>query len=128
MDEWLAHNFAPHAGLRGALMAGPSMGYRIVGAGLTRYKQCTAALVTFEYPKGKVSLMIAPTECALVAGGEEMRYGPVVFHTYERTSVTVVAWTTRGLSYAMVYPASISGKERCLICHQPLAEQDASDR
>jgi anti-sigma factor RsiW len=95
--------------------------YKIVGARLLSLKGLTAALVMYENrtePQERVSLLIAPSSSAVVAGGEEIRSGHLLFHAFKSGGFRVITWNVHGLSYALVSSISGSAQQSCLVCHQ----------
>jgi hypothetical protein len=54
--------------------------YWLTGARLVSYKGNPAALVAYETPTEKITLLVASSKSAVVAGGEEVRSGALTFH------------------------------------------------
>ena len=98
--------------------------YWLAGASLVSYKGTPAALVAYETPTEKISLVIAPSKSAVVAGGEEVRSGNLAFHYRSDTNFEVITWTNHGLAYALVSALTGSPRHSCLVCHQDLADQN----
>lgn len=98
--------------------------YWLTGASLVNYKGSPAALVTYETEKDKISLLVDSSKFAVVAGGDEIRFGKLIFHYHNNSGFRVITWANHGLSYALV--SSISGPARasCLVCHQNMADRD----
>jgi anti-sigma factor RsiW len=99
--------------------------YRIAGASTVKYRGTNAVLVTYERDKQHISLLVAASEAAVVAGGEEVRYDRLVFHYRSQAGLRVITWTNHGLSYALVSTLSGSAKEPCMVCHQNMTDRDA---
>ena len=97
--------------------------YRLTGAGLVNYRGNKAALVTYENEGGKISLLVAPSKAAPVAGGDEVRFGHLIFHYRTDSGFKVITWSNHGLSYALVSSVSGSARESCLVCHQNMADR-----
>jgi hypothetical protein len=97
--------------------------YRLTGAGLVNYRGSKVALVTYEKESGKISLLVASSEVAPVAGGDEIRFGDLTFHYRTDNGFTVITWSTHGLSYALVSSVSGPARESCLVCHQNMADR-----
>lgn len=97
--------------------------YRLTGAGLVNYRGNKAALVTYEKEGGKISLLVASSKVAPVAGGDEVRFGDLTFHYRTDNGFKVITWSTHGLSYALVSNVSGSARESCLVCHQNMADR-----
>lgn len=89
------------------------------------YKGSYAASVTYKAHGDMVSLLIASSKSAVVAGGDQVRSGNLTFHYSRDAGHRVVTWSTHGVSYALVSPLSISAQESCLVCHQDMADRKA---
>ena len=99
--------------------------YRLTGARLLNYKDSLAALITYETPKDRISLVVASDKSAVVVGGNEVRFGLLTFHYRTEGGFEVITWSNHGLSYALVSNLSSSGRQSCLVCHQNMADHDA---
>lgn len=97
--------------------------YRLTGATLANYKGTPAALVTYETQNDKISLLVVSSKAAVVAGGDQIRFGKLTFHYQTASGFRVITWSNHGLSYALV--SSVSGQARasCLVCHQNMADR-----
>jgi len=96
--------------------------YQLTGATLVRYKGAPAALVTYEAPKEKISLLVASTRSAVVAGGDEVGFGKLRFHFRTESGFRVITWANHGLAYALVSSVSGPARSSCLVCHQNMAD------
>ena len=96
--------------------------YRLTGAGLVSYQGAPVALVAYEKQNEKISLLVASSESAVVAGGDEVRFGTLMFHYRTDHGFKVITWSTHGLSYALVSSVTGSARESCLVCHQAMAD------
>jgi hypothetical protein len=96
--------------------------YRLKGATLVNYKGSPAALVTYATQNDKISLLIDSSKSAVVAGGEEIRFGKLTFHYYNDSGFRVITWSNHGLSYALVSSVSGPARKSCLVCHQSMAD------
>ncbi|WP_213804710.1 zf-HC2 domain-containing protein [Granulicella sp. dw_53] len=99
--------------------------YRLMGARLVNYKGGRVALVTYGTEKESISLLVAPSQSAVVAGGDEVRSGRLVFHYRSDAGFNVTTWSNRGLAYALVSNISGSARGSCLVCHQSMTDRDA---
>src|SRR5215813_2307239 len=99
--------------------------YRLTGASLVGYRGSPAALVMYERPDEKISLLVASSESAVVAGGDEVRFGSLTFHYCTESGFKVITWANHGLSYALVSSISGSPRQSCLVCHQDMADKGA---
>ena len=97
--------------------------YRLKGATLVNYKGSPAALVTYETQNDKISLLIDSSKSAVVAGGDEVRFGKLTFHYRNDSGFRVITWTNHGLSYALVSSVSGPARTSCLVCHQNMADR-----
>jgi anti-sigma factor RsiW len=98
--------------------------YKITGARLVKFKSSEAALVTYETQKEKISLLVASSRYAVVAGGDEVQFGDLIFHYLSEGQFKVITWSNHGLSYALVSSISGSARQSCMVCHQNLADRD----
>jgi anti-sigma factor RsiW len=103
-----------------ALNANPT--YKLVGASLVKYQGIPAAMVLYDAPSGKVSLLVESSKAAVVAGGDEIRYGALVFHYRNDGRFKVITWSAHDLSYALVSSISGSAQESCMVCHQSMGD------
>ena len=98
--------------------------YWLTGARLVSYKGSPAALVGYETPTEKISLVIASSRSAVVAGGQQVRSGGLSFHYRSGANFQVITWTNHGLTYALVSSSTDSPQHSCLVCHQDMADQN----
>jgi anti-sigma factor RsiW len=96
--------------------------YQLSGGSLVSYQGSPAALVIYEKQKERISLLVASSQSAVVAGGEEVRSGALMFHYRTDQGFKVVTWSNHGLSYALVSSVSGSARESCMVCHQSMAD------
>ena len=99
--------------------------YRLTGASLVRYKGNPAALVTYETKNDKISLLVASSESAIVAGGEKVKFGRLTLHYRMESGFKVITWSNHRLSYALVSSVSGSARSSCMVCHQNMADRDS---
>ena len=100
--------------------------YRLLGARLVAYKGGQAGLVTYEAPQSdSISLLVASSNSAVVAGGVEVRSGDLVFHHRVDQGFQVITWSNHGLAYALVSRAAGSANGSCLVCHQSMTDRDS---
>jgi anti-sigma factor RsiW len=99
--------------------------YRLTGASLLTYEGSHIALVTYETQKEKISLLVASSQSAVVAGGDEVRLGNLTFHYRSNEGFKVITWVNHGLSYALVSSISASARESCMVCHENMADRSA---
>jgi anti-sigma factor RsiW len=106
--------------------SGGRPGYRLLGATLVDYRGSQAGLVTYEAPQhDTISLLVASSKYAVVAGGAEVRAGDLVFHHRIDAGLQVITWSNHGLAYALVSRADAgSARGSCLVCHQSMADRD----
>jgi len=122
---WLAGKVAFPFRLPNSQAQSGSPGYRLLGATLVDYRGSRAALVTYEAPQNDtISLLVASSNYAVVAGGTEVRSGDLVFHHRIDSGLQVITWSNHGLAYALVSRAAGSARGSCLVCHQSMADRD----
>jgi hypothetical protein len=92
---------------------------------LVNYKDGYAALVSYEMQQHQaVSLLVASSQSAIAAGGEEVPSGGIVFHYIKQAGFAVITWSTHGLTYALVSSLPDSGRQSCLVCHQNMKNSE----
>ena len=99
--------------------------YRLTGASVVHYKGSPAALVRYETQNEKITLLAVSSNSAVVAAGDEVRFGKLTFHYHTNSGFRVITWSTRGLSYALVSSVSAPARESCLVCHQNMTDKGA---
>jgi anti-sigma factor RsiW len=97
--------------------------YRLIGASLLPYRKHQAAIVIYEAQDELVSLIVAPSSAAAVAGGDVTRAQNLVFHFFSVDSLRVVTWTSHGTAYALVSSLSVAADRACLVCHQQMTDR-----
>jgi hypothetical protein len=98
--------------------------YRLTGAALGNYEGKPAALVTYATQNDKISLLVDSSTSAIVAGGDEVRFGSLTFHYRTDSGFRVITWSNHGLSYALVSSVSGTARSSCLVCHQNMADSN----
>jgi anti-sigma factor RsiW len=96
--------------------------YRLTGASVVNYGGSPIAFVTYEKESHAISLLVASSKSAIVAGGSAVRFGDLTFHYTIENGFKVITWSNHGLSYALVSNVSGSARESCLVCHQNMAD------
>lgn len=99
--------------------------YRLAGASLVSYRGNPVASVIYEKESQIISLLVASSKSAVVAGGDEIRFGDLTFHYRTNDGFKVITWSNHGLSYALVSTVSGSARESCLVCHESMADHQA---
>ena len=99
--------------------------YRLTGAGLVTYKGGRIALLAYEAPQEKISLVVAPEEYATIGGGDEVQCGGLTFHYNQKDAFKVITWSNHGLAYALVSSRSVSSRQPCLVCHQGMTDRNS---
>jgi anti-sigma factor RsiW len=99
---------------------GRKRAYRLTGARLVNYNGSHAALVIYETQSEKITLLVASSESAVVAGGDEIRSEDLTFHYRSKEGFKVITWSRHGLSYALVSSVSGRAQESCMVCHESM--------
>jgi hypothetical protein len=97
--------------------------YKISGARLVKFESTDAALVTYASQKDKISLLVASSTYAAVAGGDEVQFGDLIFHYLGEGQFKVITWSNHSLSYALVSSISGSARQSCMVCHQDIQDR-----
>jgi anti-sigma factor RsiW len=127
VTEWLAGKVAfPFQLPDSQAQTSGRPGYRLLGARVVDYRGSQAGLVTYEAPQNDIiSLLVASTNYAVVAGGVEVRSAGLVFHHRIDSGFQIITWSNHGLAYALVSRAAGSARGSCLVCHQSMADRDS---
>jgi len=96
--------------------------YELTGAGLVNDRGSAAALVIYQKSDQKISLLVEPSDSAVVSGGDEVRFAALSFPYRTDDHFRVITWSNHGLSYALVSSVSISARESCQVCHQSMKD------
>jgi anti-sigma factor (TIGR02949 family) len=103
--------------------ADSSPAYQLAGASTVKYRGSRAGLLIYDGPNGSVSLLVASSKSAVVAGGDEVHYGSLTFHYHNEGKLKVITWNNHDLSYALVSSVASSAEESCMVCHHNLADR-----
>jgi mycothiol system anti-sigma-R factor len=96
--------------------------YRLTGGRLVNYKDGYAALIAYQMQQQKISLLVSSSRSAVVAGGEEVPSGGIIFHYRKQANFNVITWSNHGLTYALVSSLAGAGRQSCLVCHQSMSD------
>jgi mycothiol system anti-sigma-R factor len=125
VTSWFAGKVPFHFRLpEEAEAAGHEQVYRLTGGRLVNYKDGYAALVSYQMQQQTISLLVASSNSAVAAGGEQVPSGGIMFHYSKRAGFSVITWSTHGLTYALVSSLPGSGRQSCMVCHQNMANGD----
>jgi len=113
----MVHGQGPVSVSIAAVLAGQHTHVPARRASLLSYRGSPATLVVYEKQKERISLLVASSQSAPVAGGEEVRSGKLTFHYRTAAGFNVITWSNHGLSYALVSSVSGSARESCMVCH-----------
>ena len=100
-----------------------SPAYRLADAAVVSYRGTPDALVMYETQNEKISQLVDSSSSAIVAGGDEVRFGKLTFHYRTASGFRVITWSNHDLSYALVSSVSGSARASCLVCHQNMADR-----
>ena len=97
--------------------------YTLAGGRLVNFKGENAALIDFRIAEKRISLLIASDKAAKAEGGSVTISGGVVLHRKQRKEQNVVTWDNKGLTYALIFPSTLSHPGKCMACHQSSATE-----
>jgi anti-sigma factor RsiW len=97
--------------------------YRLTGARMMRFKRDDVAFVSYQAKEEIITLLVAPEQSARALGGDEVRSGDLIFHYIPRPALSVITWSTHGLTYALVSSIRGTAQHSCLVCHQNMADK-----
>ncbi len=95
--------------------------YWLTGARMVNYKGRPTAFVAYETQTEKVSLLVAPADLAVAAGGQVIKAGDLMFHYRTEANFEVITWSNHGLTYALWSSPLGSAQHSSMVCHQDLA-------
>ncbi len=92
----------------------------LVGGRLMEVAGELAGYVAYRKGDSVVSLGVAPAQAgAPPRGAESEVFGTLRFHLSRMRGHNVIAWTDRGLAYALVSDLPAQGRSSCSVCHAP---------
>jgi anti-sigma factor RsiW len=94
--------------------------FRLAGARVVQLKRGNGVMISYRRQEQSVSLLVAADSTAVVAGGDEVRDGRLLFHYRNETGFNVITWNNHGLAYALVSSVSGPARQSCLVCHGSL--------
>jgi anti-sigma factor (TIGR02949 family) len=100
--------------------------YRLQGGRVVSYGGHDVAMVAYEMPNEKVTLLVASSEFAAARGGEEVRSEGLTFHYRTGEGFNVITWTNHNLTYALVSSLSGSAQHSCMVCHHQNGENQSA--
>lgn len=98
--------------------------FRLTGGRVVSFAGGRAALVAYHSRTEQISLLVASSESATAAGGDELRAHGSNFYFTSKGGFNVVTWTSHGLTYALVSSLHGSAQHSCLVCHQNLGSRN----
>jgi anti-sigma factor RsiW len=101
-------------------VSGGGSRFRLSGARLVEFPRGRGVMVMYHRQDQTVSLLIAPANAAVVAGGDEVQDGRLLFHYRNHAGFNVITWNNHGLAYALVSSVSGPARQSCLVCHGSL--------
>lgn len=124
ISEWLQRRLPFHVVLPDyPADFGRSKRYVLVGARLLQHDDKDLAYVVYRIENHPISLFIASSQHQLPAAGKRLQSGRLTFHASSRKGLDVIAWTDRGLGYALVSDITQGRAEACVVCHGSAAER-----
>ena len=94
--------------------------FMLTGARLVELSRGRGVMVVYHRREQTASLLIAPASSAIVAGGDEVQDGELLFHYRNHAGFNVITWSNHGLAYALVSSVSRPARQSCLVCHGSL--------
>lgn len=91
--------------------------YTLVGARLLPFDHHSLAYVAYMMKGEPISLLITSSALVAPTGGQVYHSGGLKFHFLSRNGQRLIAWSDRGLSYALVSSVQASGAASCVVCH-----------
>lgn len=97
--------------------------YTLVGARLLPFEDRNLAFVAYRMQEKPVSLLAAAASAVGRMSGRVHRSGALDFYFLSRGGLEIIAWSDRGVSYALVSDAQGSTAASCVVCHGTDAER-----
>jgi anti-sigma factor RsiW len=97
--------------------------YHLNGIRLVNYGSRDAAFVAYEMNGRPISLLIASADRVKPSGGETAMSGSLAFHFERHDGLQTIAWTDRGLTYALVSDIDAPPEKSCVVCHGSIEER-----
>ena len=94
--------------------------FMLAGARIVELSRGRGIMVVYHRKEQTASLLIAPASTAVVAGGDEVQDGQLLFHYRNHAGFNVITWSNHGLAYALVSSVSRPARQSCLVCHGSL--------
>jgi len=92
--------------------------YRIKGARLVALNNDYAALVSYEMDGRPMTLLVAPSQSASPHGKRKVNFKDINFYLDTKDGFTILSWTDKGLTYALVFDfENFDWKRPCIVCH-----------
>jgi anti-sigma factor RsiW len=107
---------------------GEAKRYTLLGARLLQLGEEDLAYVAYTMRSRPISLLVASSEHIQPSGERAYVSGRLKFYISSVKGLDVIAWTDRGLSYALVSELTSRAAESCAVCHGPEAERHKFER
>jgi anti-sigma factor RsiW len=98
--------------------------YQIEGARLVAFKNDYAAYIAYQMRGRPITLVVTSDRAATPSGGEVIVSGRLTFHYHTIDGLKVLAWSDRGLTYALVSDLEERGQQSCIVCHAGTKDRD----
>lgn len=98
--------------------------YQIEGARLVAFKNDYAAYIAYQMQRRPITLVVTSDRVATPEGGEVIPSKGLTFHYHTIDGLKVIAWSDRGLTYALVSDLEERGQQSCIVCHAGTKDRD----
>jgi anti-sigma factor RsiW len=92
--------------------------YTLTGGRLVEFAGEPAALLEFQMPNNRISLLISSNKLSAAAGGKITYADGLRFHARDLGDLHVATWDNEGLTYALISSVVMGSSGSCVTCHK----------
>jgi anti-sigma factor RsiW len=102
--------------------------YKLMGGRLVDFGGQRAALVVFQMPNNRISLLVSSDKLAKAMGGKITQSSGLRFHARDMNELHIATWDNKGLTYALVSSVAMGSSGSCSTCHRSSATGVAKNK
>ncbi len=100
--------------------------YVLIGGRLVKFANEPAALLEFQMPGNRISLLISSNKLAKASGGTITYADGLRFHIKDLDGLHVSTWENKGLTYALISSVAMGSSRSCSACHRGAPTADSA--
>jgi anti-sigma factor RsiW len=100
--------------------------YTLTGGRLVKFAGEPAALLEFQMPNNRISLLISSNKLSAAAGGKVTYADGLRFHARDLGDLHVATWDNKGLTYALISSVAMGSSRSCTTCHRDSPDSTAT--